>query len=115
MKPIRIVCWVLFLVAFATAGAKTRKKICQPKPRAVERLIVEVSNPSDEYREEVIELPLDTICQRLGTTCDSLRVLDGAGLDVPYQWTHDGKLLIGAYVRKGGVNRFVVSSLGANR
>ena len=108
MKPIRIVCWVLFLVAFTTAGAKPRKKLSQPKPRVVERLIVEVSNPSDEYREEVIELPLDTICQRLGTTCDSLRVLDGAGLDVPYQWTHDGKLLIGAYVRKGGVNRFVV-------
>lgn len=76
MKPIRIVCWVLFLVAFTTAGAKTRKKICQPKPRVVERLIVEVGNPlPDEYREEVIELPLDTICQRLGTTCDSLRVL----------------------------------------
>ena len=65
MKPIRIVCWLVFLAAFATAGAKTRKKICQPKPCVVERLIVEVSNPSDEYREEVIELPLDTICQRL--------------------------------------------------
>ena len=72
------------------------------------QLVVEVTNPSDVYREEVIELPLEEVCQRLNTTYDSIRVLDRAGLDIPCQWTHDGKLLIGAYVRKNGVNRYTL-------
>ena len=75
---------------------------------AAQTMTVEVKNPSNEYREEIIELPLETVCQRLGTTYDSIRVLDRAGLDVPCQWTHDGKLLIGAYVRRGGTNSFTI-------
>ena len=71
-------------------------------------LTLEVSNPSNEYREEVIELPLDSICMWLGTSPDSIRVLDRAGLDIPSQSTHDGKLLVGAYVRKGGVNTYTI-------
>ena len=63
------------------------------------QMTVEVTNPSNEYREEVIELPLEEVCKRLKTTCDSIRVLDRAGLDIPCQWTHDGKLLIGATER----------------
>lgn len=72
------------------------------------QLVVEVVNPSNEYREQIIELPLDSVCRRLATTKDSIRVLDRAGLDVPCQWTSDGKLLIGAYVRKGGTNSFTI-------
>lgn len=49
------------------------------------QLVVEVTNPSDVYREEVIELPLEEVCQRLNTTYDSIRVLDRAGLDIPCQ------------------------------
>lgn len=71
-------------------------------------LTVEVANPSNEYREQVIEVPLDAVLTGLGTTSDSLRVLEAAGLDVPYQVTHDGKLLIEAGVRKGGVARFTI-------
>ena len=76
--------------------------------RADAQVTVEVVNPSNEYREEVIELPLDSVCQWLATTPDSIRVLDRAGLDIPSQTTRDGKLLIGAYVRKGGVNTFTL-------
>ena len=72
------------------------------------QMTVEVTNPSNEYREEVIELPLEEVCKRLKTTCDSIRVLDRAGLDIPCQWTHDGKLLIGAYVRKHGTNSYTL-------
>ena len=71
-------------------------------------LTLEVSNPSNEYREEVIELPLDSVCMLLGTTSDSIRVLDRAGLDIPSQCTRDGKLLVGVYVRKGGVNSYTI-------
>ena len=72
-------------------------------------LTVEVANTSDEYREQVVELPLDSVLQQLGTTADSLRVTEAVGLDVPFQLTHDGKLLIEAAVRKGGVACFTIS------
>lgn len=72
-------------------------------------LTVEVANTSDEYCEQVVELPLDSVLQQLGTTADSLRVTEAAGLDVPFQLTHDGKLLIEAAVRKGGVACFTIS------
>ena len=71
-------------------------------------LTVEVANPTGDYRGEVIGLPLDSICERLGTTPDSIRVLDRAGLDVPSQRTYDGKLLVEVHVRKGGVARFTI-------
>ena len=48
-------------------------------------LTVEVSNPANEYREQVVEVPLDTVLVALGTTADSLRVLEAAGLDVPFR------------------------------
>ena len=72
-------------------------------------LTVEVSNPSNEYREQVVEIPLSDVLQTLGTTVDSLRVLEAAGLDVPFQVTHDGKLLIEASVRRQGTARFKVT------
>ena len=84
---------LLFLFATTTAYAQ---------------VTVEVVNPSNEYREEIIELPLDSVCQWLATTPDSIRVFDRAGLDIPSQPTRDGKLLIGAYVRKGGTNTFTL-------
>ena len=76
----------------------------------VASLTLEVANPSAEYREQIVEIPVDSVLQRLGlTTTDSLRVRDAAGLDVPFQKTFDGKLLVEAAVRKGGVARFTLS------
>ena len=67
----------------------------------VASLTLEVSNPSAEYREQVVEVPLENILPRLAIPADSLRVRDAAGLDVPYQISFDGKLLLEAGVRKG--------------
>ncbi len=75
----------------------------------VASLTLEIANPSAEYREQIVEIPLDGVLQRLGTVADSLRVRDAAGLDVPFQTTFDGKLLVEATVRKGGVARFTLS------
>ena len=75
----------------------------------VASLTLEIANPSAEYREQIVEIPLDGVLQRLGTVADSLRVRDAAGLDVPFQTTFDGKLLVEAAVRKGGVARFTLS------
>ena len=75
----------------------------------VASLTLEVQNPSTEYREQVVEVSLDSILARLGTTKDSLRVRDAAGLDVPFQVTFDGKLLVETSVRKGGAARFTLT------
>ena len=75
----------------------------------VASLTLEVSNPTTEYREQVVEVSLDSILARLGTTRDSLRVRDAAGLDVPFQVTFDGKLLLEAAVRMGGAARFTLT------
>lgn len=79
-------------------------------PIGAQSLTLEVANPTAEYREQIVEIPVDSVMQRLGlTTTDSLRVRDAAGLDVPFQATFDGKLLLEAAVRKGGVARFTLS------
>ena len=87
-------------------------------PGGAQSLTLEVANPSAEYREQIVEIPLDSVLRRLSlpafekagrAVADSLRVRDAAGLDVPFQLTFDGKLLVEAAVRKGGVARFTVS------
>ena len=78
-------------------------------PAGAQKLTLEVSNPSTEFREQVVEVSLDDVLTRLGTTTDSLRVRDAAGLDVPFQVTFDGKLLLEVSVRKGGVARFTLT------
>ena len=68
---------------------------------------VSITNPTDDYRQEVIELDAASITSQVGTP---LRVLEAAGLDVPYQLSHDGKLLIEADVRPHGTQRFTIVS-----
>ena len=92
----RTVLFLLFSLLFSPVGAQS--------------LTLEVANPSAEYREQIVEIPVDSVMQRLGlTTTDSLCVRDAAGLDVPFQTTFDGKLLVEAAVRKGGVAHFTLS------
>ena len=61
----------------------------------------EVKNPTGDFRHEVVALSADAVISKVG---EQFRVLDAAGLDVPYQMTHDGQLLVEVALRpKGGV------------
>jgi len=67
-------------------------------------LTVEVKNPTTDFRHEVVAVAAAAdVKARVGET---FRVLEGAGLDVPYQLSHDGQLLIEAAVRPKGTARF---------
>ncbi len=66
-------------------------------------LTVEVKNPTADFRHELVAVSADSVKARVG---DSFRVLEAAGLDVPFQLTYDGKLLIEAAVRPHGTARF---------
>ena len=61
---------------------------------------VEISNPTDEERNDVVELDARPMFDRLGI-CGGRQfvVRDGDQTEVPYQLTHDGKILVQAFVR----------------
>lgn len=69
-------------------------------------LTVEVKNPTTDFRHEVVAVAAAAdVKARVG---GDFRVLEGAGLDVPYQLTHDGQLLIEAALRPKGTARFTI-------
>src|SRR5574344_2197358 len=66
---------------------------------------VEVANPTASFRHEVVAIDAAGVIKRVG---ERFRVLEGAGLDVPYQLTYDGQLLLEAAVRSRGRARFTI-------
>ena len=70
---------------------------------------VSVYNAADEYREQLIALPADTVFRRLAIQGGrQFIVCDVAGLEVPYQLTSDGQLLIQAGVAPQGRQTFTI-------
>ena len=60
-----------------------------------------VKNDGDEYRHQVVEIDAKDVFQRLGIQGGrQFFVLDNAGLEIPYQLTYDGKVLIEADARQ---------------
>ena len=60
-----------------------------------------VKNNGDEYRHQVVEIDAKDVFQRLGIQGGrQFIVLDNAGLEIPYQLTYDGKVLIEADARQ---------------
>jgi hypothetical protein len=64
-----------------------------------------VKNPTADFRHEVVAVSADSVRARVG---DSFRVLEAAGLDVPFQLSYDGKLLLEAAVRPHDTARFTI-------
>ena len=70
---------------------------------------VKVSNPTDEYRHQVVELSALDIFMKLGIEGGrQFIVFDNAGLEQPYQLTYDGKVLIEADARPNTSVRFTI-------
>ncbi len=62
-------------------------------------LTVNISNESDEYRQQVVEMDAGEVFARLGIQGGrQFIVRDPAGLELPYQLTHDEKVLVDAGV-----------------
>ena len=60
-----------------------------------------VKNNGNEYRHQVVEIDAKDVFQRLGIQGGrQFIVLDNAGLEIPYQLTYDGKVLIEADARQ---------------
>ena len=68
---------------------------------------VEIKNPAKEFRQQVVEVDAAAIYERLGIHGGrQFIVYDVAGLEVPYQLSHDGKILLDAGVRPQGTLTF---------
>ena len=70
-----------------------------------QRAMLEVINPTDDFRHEVVAVSADSVKGRIGNT---FRVLEAAGLEVPYQLSYDGLLLIEAAVRPHDTAHFTI-------
>ena len=70
---------------------------------------VTIENPSDEYREQLIEVCADTVYKKLGIHGGrQFIVFDVAGLEVPYQLSSEGKVLIESGVCPKGRQTFTI-------
>lgn len=72
-------------------------------------LTLRVINESADLRNEVVELDAKTVFNGLGISGGrQFRVLNSVGLEVPYQLTYDGKLLLDVSVRPECTATFTV-------
>ena len=70
---------------------------------AASKLTVTVSNESNEFRQQVVELDAAEVYARLGIHGGrQFVVFDPAGLELPYQLSYDGKILVDAGVSPHG-------------
>ena len=73
-------------------------------------LILLVSNPSDNQRQEVVEAGLETICQQLGIESgEPFMVKNAFGQEMTYQKTYDGKLLLDVSVQPHSQATFIIT------
>ena len=73
-------------------------------------LILLVSNPSDNQRQEVVEAGLETICQQLGIESgEPFMVKNAFGQEMTYQKTYDGKLLLDVSVQPHSQATFTIT------
>ncbi len=72
-------------------------------PADSKAFVVSVANPGTTFRQEVVEIPADTVYHKLGISGGrQFRVLNAVGQEVAYQITYDGKVLVDVAVRPSG-------------
>ena len=73
------------------------------------KVSISVINPTDDFRQEVVELEAKPVFERLGISGGrQFRVINALGHEVAYQLTYDGKLLIETSVRPQGKAHFTI-------
>ena len=77
--------------------------------KADARVSVVVTNNADEYREQVVQLDAPTVFRLLGLQGGRQFIVYGPdGLELPYQLSHDGYVLVQAGVRPHGQLRLTI-------
>ncbi len=96
----------------ATGVGKWLLEACQQvreMDKTDKKMEVTVSNPTADNRCDVVEISAEKVFQTLGIAGGrQVVVRDGDGVEVPYQLTYDGRLLIQAFVRPFSSCKFTI-------
>lgn len=88
-----------FLLAACEHLRFEEKTLPQPLPVGRGLVTLSIENPTSEFRQQVVEVEAKELFRRLGIQGGrQFVVLDPAKLELPYQLTYDGKVLIDAGV-----------------
>lgn len=83
---------------------------CAPLISQASSLVVEVSNPINMQRQQLVELDAQIIRQKLGLAANqSFVVRNSTRQQVDYQLTYDGKVLVDFAVKPCGKTEFTIS------
>ncbi len=97
---------VRYLDQTAAYGTKPGAPAISRQPR---RMTFTVKNPSADNRQDVVELDAKQVFSKLQIAGGrQFLVLDGDNVEQPYQLTHDGKLLVQAFVGPGASATFTI-------
>ena len=78
-------------------------------PSDARQFTVNVTNTLGTFRQEVVEIDAKTVFEKLAISGGrQFQVYNAVGQQVPYQITHDGKVLIDAAVRPNGTATFTI-------
>ena len=78
-------------------------------PSDARHFTVNVTNTLGTFRQEVVEIDAKTVFEKLAISGGrQFQVYNAVGQQVPYQITHDGKVLIDAAVRPNGTATFTI-------
>ena len=78
-------------------------------PSDARQFTVNVTNTRSTFRQEVVEIDAKTVFEKLAISGGrQFQVYNAVGQQVPYQITHDGKVLIDAAVRPNGTATFTI-------
>ena len=78
-------------------------------PSDARQFTVNVTNTLGTFRQEVVELDANVVFEKLAISGGrQFQVYNAVGQQVPYQITHDGKVLIDAAVRPNGTATFTI-------
>ncbi len=95
--------FVLLVLMVLSATALQQRVLAQ-------KVQITITNPSDLQRQEVVEIRLDDICQKMGITkAEELVVRNAIGQEVTNQKSYDGLLLFSVSMQPKGVARYTVS------
>ncbi|MBP5514152.1 MAG: DUF4861 family protein [Bacteroidaceae bacterium] len=87
---------VRYLDATCTHGVKPGAPQIADQPR---RMTITIENPTDDNRQDVVEVNAQQVFDKLQIGGGrQFLVLDGDGVEQPYQLTNDGKLLIQVFL-----------------
>ncbi len=93
-----------FLLLLALSATALQQKAFAQKVQ------VTITNPSDQQRQEIVEIRLNDICQKMGVeTTGQLVVHNAIGQEITSQKSYDGLLLFAVSMQPKGTARYTIS------